>query len=136
MILAGDSLGAALDAGDVCIGRALVAPGHDLLNGFLVTLEHCLDAAIRQIAHPARHAAGVGLSLSLVTKENALHVAADYDVNPNVGHEGLHKLAGGLPDADGTVAVFGLVGTLANTFVPRSRIAVKGFSLAPRQFKL
>ena len=113
-----------------------MAPGHDLLNDFLVTLEHCLDTAVGQIAHPARYTAHVGLALGLVTKEDALHMAADYDVNPNVGHEGLNQWAGGSSRYSVTMTVFGMAGTLVNTFVPRSRVGVKRLFPVPRQFQL
>ncbi len=70
----------------MCAGGPAVDRGLNPLDGFHVALEPCLDAAVRQIPHPAVKAFRRGTSLDEEPESHTLHPAADQQA-PRYEHE-------------------------------------------------
>lgn len=62
---------------DTRLGGAVVRPGQQAFQVFFFALGEELNAAIRQVAHPARELQGMRHALRIGAEGHALHQAAD-----------------------------------------------------------
>src|SRR5439155_22824614 len=83
---AGRLLGLDFDVVDLGTARPAAAPADQRVHALLVALEGRLDASVLGVADPARHPEGLGPLLRLCPEEDALHAAADPDVDARDAH--------------------------------------------------
>ncbi len=71
------------------MGRPYVAPGNGALHLFFAAFKHGLNAAVIQVAHPARNAEALRRLPRLGAEEDALHMALNKHMRADICHDNL-----------------------------------------------